>query len=80
MQHKDKICGICGKVESSAWTRHWNRNHVDYIISGRKPKELEDGKEPDEPWCENWKEIVDVKKNGLKLPTPVKPKYTRGFQ
>ena len=26
-QHKDKICEICGKVESNTWIRHWLRNH-----------------------------------------------------
>ena len=31
---REKVCGICGKVETNHWRQHWRRNH-----SGMNPFE-----------------------------------------
>ena len=50
---KFKICGECGYSESTNWSKHWKKKH-----KNTEPYELEEGKEPVKPWCENWKQIV----------------------
>ncbi len=53
---RTKICGECGIAESGDWARHWKNKHK-HIQS----YELEEGKEPIKPWCENWRQIADEK-------------------
>ena len=29
-RHKAKVCGLCGKVETGDWARHWKNKHAGY--------------------------------------------------
>ena len=42
-RHKTRRCAICGKAETRHWRRHWATQHP-----GEEPRELEEGKRPQE--------------------------------
>lgn len=50
---KPKTCGLCGKIESSNWKRHWNNLHDAQI-----PFEWDGESDVPMPWCNNWREVV----------------------
>jgi hypothetical protein len=52
---RKKVCAYCGKVEYGDFARHGNNQHP-----GMEKKEWVPGEELlDEPYCENWKEIIE---------------------
>ena len=73
-RNKPKFCGICGKFEITHWAKHWKRQHPD-----ENPFELKEDSEPVDPWCDNWRDILDARKEGTEAPPPINPKYMKGF-
>lgn len=46
--HKPKVCGVCGKEETSGWVSHIQRKHngnCGILLATEKPQN---------PWCKNW--------------------------
>jgi hypothetical protein len=60
-----KACGVCGKVETKHWSRHWRTQHLNIPVF-----ELGDG-EPYEPWCENWHAVMEALLNGEVAPEAI---------
>ena len=47
--HKIKVCAICGKSESTHWTRHWKSKHPSQLKNELYPGEI-----PSAPFDKNW--------------------------
>ena len=52
-----KVCALCGKAEDKHWAHHWKIWHK--IQDKEKILALCEGKDPDEPWCSNWRDVID---------------------
>ena len=52
-----KICKMCGKAETSHWSRHWDTWHG--IKDAKDRILLNEGEEPQQPWCSNWWDVID---------------------
>ena len=49
MPHKNKLCGICGKIDNRNWAYHWKQQH-----KGSKARELVPGEVPEDAYDDNW--------------------------
>ena len=56
MPHKNKLCGICGKIENRNWAYHWKQQH-----KGSKARELVPGEVPQDQYDDNWQFIAKNK-------------------
>ena len=77
-----KFCGKCGKVETKDWRKHWERNHRDEY-DNNDLFELDQDEIPSEPWCTNWKDILEARKSNAEkqdIPLPIDPKCVVGFK
>lgn len=47
-KHPPKVCGICGKEETTGWTSHKQRHKVEVVFG------LIEGEQPKNPKHKNW--------------------------
>lgn len=56
------------------WSRHWKVQHPEKKKEDRIA--LIEGKEPEEPWCSNWREVID---DGA-APKEILPQYLKSYR
>ena len=49
-----RVCGHCGKKIAGQFKRHFKRLHT-----GIQPYEYVGASPPTNPWCDNWKEVLE---------------------
>ena len=68
-----KLCQICGKQESYNWVRHWKTWHEDIKKEDRAI--LAEDDEPQQPWCSNWRDVIDGT-----TPKDILPQYLKFYR